>query len=226
MMQRENIIRQIKTAEEKYKANDYKGNSRTPCVVEKYGDVPILLSAPHSVKQIRGGVVKAHEFYTGAIVECLAKEIGCSCITKQYLLENLHNDDPNTDAASCSYKTAVNQFMQEHNINLFIDIHGLSGKRDSIVDICIDGGKNVNTMHGVRQLQKMVNDKFGNDKASIDKYFKAFSENIMSKWVHTSFNISAIELEINGGYRWFEGETEKQSLELFYLLANWLKNIE
>lgn len=149
-MQRENIIRQIKTAEEKYKVNYYKVNLRTPCVVEKYGDVPILLSAPHSVKQIRGGVVKAHEFYTGAIVECLAKEIGCSCITKQYLLENLHNDDPNTDATSCSYKTAVNQFMQEHKISLFVDIHGLSGKRDSVVDICIDGGKNVHTMHGVR----------------------------------------------------------------------------
>ena len=61
---------------------------------------------------------------------------------------------------------------------------------------------------------------------STKEHFKALSENIMSKWVHTSFNISAIELEINGGYRWFEGETEKQSLELFYLLSNWLKSIE
>ena len=72
-----------------------------------------------------------------------------------------------------------------------------------------------------------VNDyKFGKYKASLDNYFQAFSENIMSKWVHTSFNISAIELEINGGYRWFEGKTERQSLELFCLLLNWLKNME
>lgn len=78
----------------------------------------------------------------------------------------------------------------------------------------------------IRQI-KTAEEKYKvNDKASIDKYFKAFSENIMSKWMHTSFNISAIELEINGGYRWFKGETEKQSLELFCLLSNWLKNIE
>ena len=106
--------------------------------METYGQVPILLSAPHAVKQIRNGNIKDHEFYTGAIVECLAKQIGCSCITKQYLIENAANDDPNTDNAYCSYKTAINQFLQDHNIRLFVDIHGLSSNRDSIVDICID----------------------------------------------------------------------------------------
>lgn len=44
----------------------------------------------------------------------------------------------------------------------------------------------------------------------------------MSKWIHSNFNISAIELEINGAYRWFEGDTEKQSLDLFLCLEKWL----
>lgn len=224
-MQNENILSQIKNSEQKFKENNYKGKSLCSCMVEKYGDLPILLSAPHAVKQIRNGEIKAHEFYTGAIVECLAKQIGCACITKQYLIENTINDDPNTDNAYCSYKTAINQFLQENEIKLFVDIHGLSSKRDSIVDICIDKGKNVNDMTYVFTLQKYIENEFGVNTSSIDKYFSAFSDNIMSKWIHSNFNISAIELEINGAYRWFEGDTEKQSLDLFLCLKNWLTNI-
>ncbi|MBQ7633107.1 MAG: hypothetical protein IJS88_03235 [Alphaproteobacteria bacterium] len=224
-MQNENILSQIKKAEQKFKENNYKGNSSCSCLVEKYGDLPILLSAPHAVKQIRNGKIKAHEFYTGAIVECLAKQIGCACITKQYLIENTTNDDPNTDNAYCSYKTAINQFLQAHKITLFVDIHGLSSNRDSIIDICIDNGKNVNDMTYISALQNCIENKFGANKSSIDKYFSAFSENNMSKWLHSNFDVSALELEINGAYRWFEGETEKQSLDLFLCLEEWLKGL-
>lgn len=46
----EELVRQIRLAEQKFKVNDYKGASVHSCVVEKYGQVPILLSAPHAVK--------------------------------------------------------------------------------------------------------------------------------------------------------------------------------
>ncbi len=224
-MTQQNILKQIKSAEEKYKINNYKGSSVYVCAVEQYGNLPILLSAPHAVKQICNGAIKAHEFYTGAIAECLAKQIGCACITKKYLIETSTNDNPNTDNASCAYKTAISQFLQQHKIKLFLDIHGLSSKRDCIVDICIDKGKNINNTNYVLSLQNCIEEKFGKNAHSTDKYFSAFSENIMSKWVHTNFDISAIELEINGAWRWFEGDTEKQSLELFLCLKKWLKNI-
>ena len=77
----------------------------------------------------------------------------------------------------------------------------------------------------VLALQKCIENKFGANKSSVDKYFSAFSDNIMSKWIHSNFNISALELEINGAYRWFEGDTEKQSLDLFFCLQNWLTSI-
>lgn len=169
--------------------------------------------------------IKSHEFYTGAIVEVLAKQIGCYCITKQYLVENTTNDDPNTDNAYCSYKTAINQFMQKNDIKLFVDIHGLSGKRESVVDICVDGGKNVNNMEIVYGLKNKIETKFGVNTCSIDKYFQASSENIMSKWFYSTFGISAIQLEINGAYRWFEADNEKQSLDLFLVIKNWLEDI-
>ncbi len=224
-MKNENILQQLQSAEQKFQINDYKGNFVCSCRIEKYGNIPILLSAPHAVKQIRNGEMKAHEFYTGAIVEYLSKQIGCACITKQYLIENSFSDDPNTDDENCLYKQTVSHFLSEHEIKLFVDIHGLSSKRDSIIDICIDDGQNINDITYVSDLQKFIENTFGKNKCSIDKYFNASSKNIMSKWVHTNFNISAIELEINGAYRCFEGNTKKQSLDLFLCLKQWLNSM-
>ena len=61
-MQNENILSQIKKTEQKFKENNYKGNSSKSCLVEKFGNIPILLSAPHAVKQIRNGEIKHTSF--------------------------------------------------------------------------------------------------------------------------------------------------------------------
>lgn len=217
------VLEQIKNIEQNFKQNNYTGNNVYSCFIEKYGDIPVLISAPHSVKQIRNGKIKAHEFYTGSIAHCLAKQIGCSCIAKQYLIETSTNDDPNTDDKNCLYKKTVSNFLQNNKIKLFVDIHGLSSKRDCVVDVCIDSGKNINNMQYVFDLQKIINNKFGENSCSIDKYFQASSENVMSKWVYSTYKVSAIQLEINGAYRWFEGDTQNQSLDLFLCLEQWLK---
>lgn len=108
---------EINILENKYSINNYKGLLLTSPTVLSYGKIPILLSAPHSVKQKREGKIKAHEFYTGAITEYLAEKIGCSVITKQYLIEEDFNDDANYEDYRCAYKTAINQFLQQNKVN-------------------------------------------------------------------------------------------------------------
>ena len=81
-----NPTNEIKKLEEKYSINGYRGISTKPVSVISYGEIPILISATHSVKQKRNGELKSQEFYTGAIAEYLAKEVGCYVITKPYLL--------------------------------------------------------------------------------------------------------------------------------------------
>lgn len=220
--------KELKKLEKKYQHNIYHGFSEKSCQVSSFGNVPILLSAPHSVKQKRDGKIKSQEFYTGAIAEYLAKKIGCSVITKQYLLEDNLNDDANYEDCRCAYKTAINQFLLQSNIKLFVDIHGLARGKDSIIDICIDKGINSNNENFPFILQRNVNEYFGKNSATIDKYYKADFANVLSKWMHNTYNISSIELEINGAYRWFDGECVNQSLQLLDILYKWLiqcKNI-
>lgn len=212
----------IKELEKKYKTNYYKGKSSAPCEVKKYGSVPILISAPHSVKQRRNNKTKNHEFYTGAIAEFLAQELKCSVITKQYLIEDSINDDANYEDSRCSYKTAINQFLQQNDVKLFVDIHGLSSNKNSIVDICTNNGINTDNTEYAFNLKARIDKAFNEMPASIDKYYKADASNVLSKWVKDTYNIPAIELEINGAYRWFDGEYLEPSTKLLSTMYEWL----
>ena len=220
-----NCSEQIVKLETKYSVNNYCGNN-VACNVIKYGDTPILISAPHSIKQKRNGIIKSHEFYTGAIAEYLACKLCCSVITKQELDINRHNDDANYEDANCKYKIAVQKYLELDNTSLFIDVHGLSGNKDSIIDICTNNGLNVNYTEYclIENLVKNAKNNFIHEDASINKYFKADKKYIMSKWVHDTFDISAIQLEVNSRYRWFEGDTKIQSELLVGTLYQWLSN--
>ena len=161
-----------------------------------------------------------------------ANDISISGVETQSGSEHSHinnenyNDDANYEDCRCAYKTAINQFLQQNNIKLFVDIKGLSENKKSVIDICIDGGINSNHTDFPIILQKDINEYFGENSVTIDNYYKAESINVLSKWVHNTYDIPSIELEINGAYRWFESECEIQSLQLLDILYKWLKQCQ
>ena len=120
----------------------------------------------------------------------------------------------------------MNQFLQEHHIELFVDIHGLSSKRESVVDICTNNNINTNgsTVY-VQYLKEIIGKSFGDNSASVDKYFSAASSCVLSAWINHTYGIPAVELEINGAYRWFEGDCTNQSKVLFNCIAQWLREM-
>ncbi len=100
---------------------------------EKYrvlsGNLPVLLSSPHSVNQIRGDDVRDAEKYTGAVVRYLAN------VTSSYaIFELFTHADPNTDLEN-DYKNAVINLINAYNIKVLIDIHSSTFKDDTDIDI-------------------------------------------------------------------------------------------
>lgn len=94
------------------------------------------------------------------------------------------------------------------------------------MDICTNHTKNTNNISYLQlKLQETINNKFGIGSATLDKYYAASPDYVLSSWLNRSYRIPAIELEINGAYRWFEGDCERQSLDLFKCIEKWLKNI-
>ncbi len=100
---------------------------------EKYrvlsGNIPVLLSAPHCVNQIRDDDVRDAEKYTGAITRYLSRA------TNSYAIYQLFTHaDPNSDEEH-NYKNGVINLINAYDIKLLIDIHSSNFSDDSDIDV-------------------------------------------------------------------------------------------
>lgn len=156
------------------------------------GSVPILLSAPHTVKQVRSdGSIKQAEPFTRALAFYLQEKLDCFCIVKNKdtgLDPNRANDD--------DYKKELVKIINTKNIKLVLDFHGASKDREFDVEI--------GTLDGVSVDSTVINDLekiFLKNGISKIEYNNPFKGGGITKRVHTSTNAEAIQIEINRNYR-------------------------
>lgn len=71
----ENVYKKL---EEEFSQNNYYHSENSFKFLP--GTIPIILSAPHSVRHFREGKMKAHDFYTGAIVKNLHLLTSCHVV--------------------------------------------------------------------------------------------------------------------------------------------------
>lgn len=104
---------------------------------EKYrvlsGNIPVLISAPHSVNQLRGDDVREAEKYTGALARYLSYATGSFAIFQLFT-----HADPNFDSDH-NYKNGIINLIEVNGIKLLIDIHSSTFKDDTDIDIVTDG---------------------------------------------------------------------------------------
>ncbi|SRR5258708_4097254 len=90
------------------------------------GTIPILISAPHSVRHWRDNNWKQEEEYTAALGYLLHRETGAHFIYGRYVL----NPDPHADADCGPYKAILDKLFADTPIRLALDLHGARGDRD------------------------------------------------------------------------------------------------
>lgn len=92
----------------------------------KIGKLPILLSAPHAVKQYRESQVKPSDYLTGALALYLAEKCECSYFIRVFN----DNDDPNyplgitLSEIDDEYIKTLKNIIKIYRQFLVIDIHG------------------------------------------------------------------------------------------------------
>lgn len=161
------------------------------------GKVPILISAPHSVRQIRNGKLKGKDLYTGPIVIEIAKQTGCNAIYKAFN----NQDDANYDIENNDYKEEILKIIQKQNIKLLLDIHGAQDTEMFDIDIGTGDGFNLN---GKEKILDEFVDIFHNNgvmKIGIDKKFKANTLHTISNYIATKTKIPCMQIEITKKYR-------------------------
>lgn len=99
----------------------------------KIGSIPIVLSAPHAVKQCRNHKIKANDYLTGALAIYLANKCDCSYFVRTFN----DNDDPNypvgitLSQVDSEYLKVLKRIVQDYGQMLVIDIHGCTDCKKS-----------------------------------------------------------------------------------------------
>lgn len=159
------------------------------------GKIPIMLSCPHSVSQVRNGNIKLSETRTALIAKLVKKCIDIPIILKT---KNL-GDDANFDAQS-DYRDALAKYILENGIQCCFDLHICSSKRPFSFDIGTGKGQNI---FDRQDLKNLIFAEFSQTSVTnfqyvaFDEKFSALNPNTVSAHIAALTGIPAFQIEIN-----------------------------
>lgn len=195
--------------EKEFSCNNYYHTGDSFAIMS--GDIPVILSAPHSVRHFREGKIKAHDFYTGTIVKLLHSLTKCHIIYST----TCESTDPNYDLDS-KYKIRLLEYIKENNIKYCFDVHGMSINNPKIIDIGtsptekeeLKAFKSDNELF--EQIYKILDSRFP-DKIGINNMFKAGPRTI-TNFISENSGCKCLQFEINSLYRWPDDEAKFNSI--------------
>ncbi len=197
-MKKEQEIIELIKMNEKYKANNCNGlNQGGENFNIIYGNSPILLSAPHAVRQSRDGQIKKADTMTGVIVEDLCRRTKTNGIIRTFNLM----DDPNNENSGygLKYKKGILDIIKQRNIVCMLDIHGCGKEYGFDIDIGTDNGNNIKGANNLLNIINMGLIKCG--KVEIDKIFSATDNKIISNYINRKTNVACFQIEISSAIR-------------------------
>lgn len=187
----------IEEYELRFSANNYQGFLEDgKSFSYKKGRLPIIISVPHSVSQIREGKIKYPEVYTGAIGLILQERLDVHLITKCFTDE----EDPNYSEHS-TYCDKLEAVVKSENIQLVLDIHGAKASQPFCIDVGtndrqIVSGDTVNNFMKSFNIEKEI---YFNVTENL--VFGARGQNRVVNKVHRATGVEAMQIEINKLYR-------------------------
>ena len=204
------LVKKIREYEKQFSRNQYHG-ARKPGQTIVPGTIPVMVSAPHAVSQLREGQVKKADKYTGTLALLLHELTGCHII---YATGT--GVDPNYESfEGNSYQATLIEYVKQNRIPVLIDLHGASAERPFAIELGTapeqDGNKETNpSLKGHDFIGKLLQYAFeyvfgGLAGAPADiwtnRLFDAGGQNTVTKSVSSRSDTAAIQVEINGKFR-------------------------
>ena len=193
-------------------------NSKTESTyLVKKGTVPIILTAVHTMKQRKkDGTIKLNEPFTKAIAKYVSNKTDCSYLIKQRATKIDSNWEELDD-----FKLLLERFIHEHGVELLIDIHGASSKREFDVEL--------GTLNNLSVRQSTIRNirnsffEYGIYEVVLNEPFKGGG---ITKYIFGKTEIDVIQIEINGKYRNINDAENMERLcnALIKFIRNYLSN--
>ena len=190
----EYYINRALTLEKQFSQNKYFGTREVGLFQYMEGNTPVILSAPHTVRQIRNGTHKKADIFTGSLGIILQELTNCHLIYRTYTGKG----DANRDIA-CPYKAELMKKITDHNILYLIDLHGMGENRDFDIDIGTLKGKSINENLERNILKSFA--AFDIRDVRFDYLFDADKEGTVTNTIWNHLAINSFQIEINAIYR-------------------------
>lgn len=214
MINANTIIRELQNLNYQFLVNNKNGfKVDNKNYIFKAGKIPILLSAPHAVKQYRESQVKPSDYLTGALAIYLAQKCDCSYFVRVFN----DNDDPNYPLGKTllkienEYLKAQKQFIQEYNQILVIDIHGCVNSKNYDCSFWHD---NYNTCNP--KIIKIFENNFNYYALTVDQGSEYLGGQVTRQ---CALITNSFQMEIKRKIRTLE-------LENYYLLKSFMDSME
>jgi hypothetical protein len=156
------------------------------------GELPVLISAPHSTDHFRKGKVKKGEYETGILSLSMQQKIDSYACYRT----KISKDDPNFDKDH-PYKIELAKIISQNQIPLLIDIHIARTSRPFSIEIGTNFGNNLNIQKDVGSLSKIFFEKNITGKIVIDTLFTASNPDTVSAYISQMCGIDCLQIEIN-----------------------------
>ena len=169
----------------------------------KKGNIPILFTAPHTMKQIReDGSIKLSEPYTKAIALYLNKHFNVNSMIKI----NDTGLDANRDNRD-EFKIELLRFIKDNNIKLVIDLHGSAKSREFDIEF-----GTLNNLSADFSTIKELEESFIENGISNIIHNDPFKGGAITSYVYGLNAVDVIQIEINGKYRDYNNLDELEKL--------------
>ena len=172
------------------------------------GTLPVMVSAPHAVSQLRRGRIKQSESYTGVLAELLS-EAGIHAIIKTQNLD----DDANYDSVS-GFRRDLAAYIAENDIICLIDLHIMKASREHTVETAVDRGANIQDDWRIIELLRKAAADAEIGSFANDTNFRADNPNCIGADISRSCGIPAVQMEIN--WRYMNAEDNMEGFRKVY----------
>lgn len=189
----------------RFSVNDYRGLPDAPPFSVVEGELPVIVSAPHAVSQLREGRVKPSDDFTGAMAVVVAELSGANAITA-----SCYDDcDPNWDPfETCAYKQALAEMVRELGAVAVLDLHGVPAAAPDAIEIGSADGFTVKAMPGVdefvcRYLREQLNEHLERrgKTVGLNGRHAARGPNTVAHAIARECDVAALQIEISSPFR-------------------------
>lgn len=165
------------------------------------GNIPIIISTPHTNPHKRNGKIKNAEYFTGGIGRYVADK------TNSYLIQNLssENTDPNWDTIEKSvYKQKLVELIEEENIKFLMDLHGCRKDHPFLIELGTIN-KELESLNKDYEIFNIINNNLNYQLPNLEEKikvshcmeFKAENPMTIANFIHRETGIKTIQIEIN-----------------------------